>query len=227
MTRDAATLSGTLVDLRPRTLLQFLGLTGKSGVLRARGHDHLAVVRFVRGHIVGPDAAASVVELLRLGNGEFTFEETDDRAGDEGAAVADVLAAADRLVAEWEDVSQAVPSVGLVVRLSAGGGGEVRMSADAWDVVATIATGAVTPAALAEHLGWPLLRVCRAVQALVVSERAELVPPQRPRRILHGRARAVLTKAEPRVWHAADRPLWPGAGGDTGRPRTPWDDPGE
>jgi hypothetical protein len=225
--RDVSTLSGTLVDLRPRTLLHFLGLTGKSGVLRARGHEHHAVLRFAGGRVVGTDAVATVVELLRLGNGEFDFEETNDAAEEDGVPVADLLVAADRLVAEWEDVSQAVPSVGLVVRLHAGGGGDVRMSADAWNVVATIAGGAVTPTALAGHLGWPLLRVCRAVRELVDSGRAELAPPQRRRQVLQGRARSVLAKAEPHAWHAADRPLWPGAGGDSGRARTPWDDPGE
>lgn len=225
--RDTATFSGTLVDLRPRTLLHFLGLTGKSGVLRARGHEHHAVVRFAGGRVVGDDAVARVVELLRLGNGAFDFEEADDGAQDDGVPVADLLAAADRQVAEWEDVSQAVPSVGLVVRLRASGDGDVRMSADAWNVVATIAGGAVTPTALAGHLGWPLLRVCRAVKELVESGRADLVPPTRPRRMLHGQARAVLAKAEPHAWSVADRPLWPGVGGGDGRARTPWDDPGE
>jgi hypothetical protein len=222
--RTPATLSGTLVDVRPRTLLQFLGLTGKSGVLRARGHEHVATVRFAGGRVVGPDAVAAVVELLRLGNGDFEFDESTAAAMAEGATVADVLAAADALVAEWEDVSQAVPSVAVVVRLRVGAG-DGHLSADAWDVVATLSTGPVTPTALADHLGWPHLRVCRAVKELVDSGRAELLPPQRARRAPAGRARAVLAKAEPHAWHAADRPLWPGAGGASGRARTPWDDP--
>jgi hypothetical protein len=225
---NAATFSGTLLDLRPRTLLQFLGLTGKSGVLRATGHEHKAAVRFAGGRVVGDDCVAAVVELLRLGHGEFQFEETAGGADADSRSVAEVLVDADAVVAEWEDVSQAIPSIGLVVRLRASGGGVgVCLSADAWDVVATIATGAVTPMALVAHLGWPQLRVCRAVKELVEAGRAELVPPSRPQRALHGRPRAVVAKAEPRAWHAADRPLWPGAAGDFGRARTPWDDPGE
>ncbi|HEX2039127.1 MAG TPA: DUF4388 domain-containing protein [Acidimicrobiales bacterium] len=222
--RGSAPLSGTLVDVRPRTLLQFLSLTGKSGVVRARGHEHVATVRFVGGRVVGADAAVAVAELLRLGNGEFEFDETVGEPADDGAPVADVLAAADELVAEWEEISQVVPSLGLVVRLRACGEA-VHLSGDAWDVVAALAGGAVTPPALADHLGLPLLRVCRAVKELVDGGRADLLPPQRSRRVLAGRARAVLAKAEPRPWHAADRPLWPGAGSEPARARKPWDDP--
>lgn len=222
---EVATLSGTLVDLRPRTLLHFLGLTGKSGDLVAHGHDRRIVLRLDGGRVVGEDAVDTVVSLLRLGNGVFVFEERAEATG-AGRPVADVLAEADRQVAAWEDVSQAVPSVGLVVRLRAGAGGG-HLSGEAWDVVATIAGGAVSPAALADHLGWSHLRVCAAVKELVDGGRAELAPPTRRRRVMASRARAVLAKSEAKAWHAADRPLWPGAGGDLGRARTPWDDPGE
>jgi hypothetical protein len=227
--RDADTFAGTLTDLWPRPLLQFVGLTGKTGVLRAQGHERTVVVSFVQGRVVGRDAVAAAVELLRLGNGEFAFDEgapyyDDDGGG--GVAVAEVLAAADKLVAEWEELAQAVPSVGVVVRLRAGAGDDVRLSGDAWEVVVTVAGGAVTPTALAEHLAWPLVRACRAVKELVDGGRAELEPPSRPRHARHGRARSVVADAPAAAWHAADQPLWPGAGADT-RPRAPWDDPGE
>lgn len=223
-------LSGTLIDVRPRTLLHFLGLTGKTGVLRARGHNHEVAVRLARGTVVGGgNSVADVVELLRLGNGEFSFEETLSDSVVIGVPVADVLAHADDVLVEWEEVSQAVPSVGLVVALRGSGDGEhVTMSSDAWDLVVEVAAGHTTPEALARHLDWSLLRTCRAVKELAEAGRAELLPPTQTRRALQGRARAVLAKAEPRVWHAADRPLWPGASGDEGAVRrTPWDDPGE
>lgn len=229
---NVSMLTGTLVDVRPRTLLHFLGLTGKTGVLRARGHDHDVAVRLERGSVVAPgdDVVSDVVELLRLGNGEFSFEET--AAVDNaivGESVPDVLAEADDVLAEWEEVSQAVPSVGLVVGLQGVGGGEdVTLSSDAWDVVVEVANGHATPDALARRLEWSLLRTCRAVKELAEAGRANLLPPAQTKRILQGRARAVLAKAEPRVWHPADRPLWPGAGADeSARRRTPWYDPGE
>lgn len=225
-------LSGTLVDIRPRTLLHFLGLTGKSGVLRAQGHNHDVAVRLERGRVVTSpdgDVVGDVVELLRLGNGEFSFEETT-ATGEGGEPLADVLAEADEVLAEWEELSQAVPSVGLVVglRRSEDGVGGV-LSTDAWAVVVEVANGRATPDELAHALGWSLLRTCRAVKELAEQGRAELLPPKHTRRALRGRARAVLAKAEPRVWHAADRPLWPGAGGGEGSAfrRSPWDAPGE
>lgn len=223
-------LSGTLVDVRPRTLLHFLGLTGKTGVVRARGHDHDVAVRLERGFVIaGPDGdiLGDVVELLRLGNGEFSFEETM-ATSQAGEPLADVLARADEVLAEWEEVSQAVPSVGLVVQLRCpkiGAGGV--LSDDAWAVVVEIAAGKHTPDELARGLGWSLLRTCRAVKELAEAGRAELVPPTQTRKAMRGRARAVLAKAEPRVWHAADRPLWPGAGDESPFRRSPWDDPGE
>jgi len=223
-------LTGTLVDVRPRTLLHFLGLTGKTGVLRARGHDHEVAVRLARGTVVaaaGDDVVGDVVELLRLGNGEFSFEETVAAGDRGGASVADVLAEADEVLAEWEDVSQAVPSVALAVRLRRVDSTErVTLSPDGWSVVVEVANGHATPDELARELEWSLLRTCRAVKELAEQGRAELLPPKQTKRALRGKARAVLAKAEPRVWHAADRPLWPGAGGgvDSYR-RTPWDDP--
>jgi hypothetical protein len=228
---EVSMLSGTLVDIRPRTLLHFLGLTGKTGVLRARGHDHDVAVRLEHGCVTageGQDVVSDVVELLRLGNGEFAFEETATADGG-GEPLADVLARADEVLAEWEDVSQAVPSVGLVVALRRPKiGADDVLSDDAWAVVVEIAAGRYTPDELARSLGWSLLRTCRAVKELADQDRAELLPPKQAKRVLRGRGRAVLAKAEPRMWHAADRPLWPGAGDDESPfRRSPWDDPGE
>lgn len=225
---NASGLSGTLVDVRPRTLLHFLGLTGKTGVLEARRHDRRAAVRLARGGVsggVGGDALDAVVELLRFGNGEFSFVETacGEAGEEEGEPVPALLARADELLVEWENVGQAVPCTALTVRLRPAemGTEDVRLSADAWTVSGAVGVTAdrCTPGDLAGHLGWDRLRTYRAITELVESGCAELLPTP-TERALRGPATVVVTKAE--------RPLWPGASVDSVKGwRTPWYDPGD
>lgn len=206
-------LTGTLVDFRPRTLLHFLGLTGKSGVLRV---DDIAVA-FRNGRVVGDDAVDAVVRMLRRPQGRFRFEEGAAAGGGEGRGIEDVLVEATELVIDWEDVGQVVPALSVVVSLRDGPDAEVRLSPDAWTLATAIGAGHATPTQMAAHLGWPSLRVCQAVSELVAGGRAEVAPPPRGRvSSLSGRAEAVLSTTE--------RPLWPGHGLAESRWRTPWYD---
>lgn len=214
MASDPTALTGTLVDFRPRTLLHFLGLTGKSGVLRV---DDVAV-SFRNGRVLGDDVVDAVVRMLRTPQGQFRFEEAATLGGDSpGRPIGEVLAEAGEVVMDWEEAAQVVPSMGVVVTLCHGDG-EVRLSGDAWALSTAVAAGHATPTALAAHLAWPALRVCRAVRELVVGGRAALAPPVRERRAgLQGGAEALVTaRTEP--------PLWPGQGESESRWRTPWHD---
>lgn len=231
MEPDTPALSGSLVDFRPSTLLHFLGLTAKTGALRVATAERTVVLWLHNGRFAAAgadgrgDLIEAVVAALRTPNGRFGFDEGAHLATEAaattsgGRAVVDVLEEAADGVAEWEDYAEAIPSTAMVVTLRAGRGG-VSLSADAWAVVVATAAGHVTPAAAADHLGWTPLRTCRAVKELVDSGSAELREPAgRPAssgRGLAGPAAAVLTSTE--------RPLWPGAGTDSGDWRTPWYD---
>ncbi|HVF75933.1 MAG TPA: DUF4388 domain-containing protein [Acidimicrobiales bacterium] len=216
MASDPPALTGTLVDFRPRTLLHFLGLTGKSGVLRV---DDIAV-SFRNGRVLGDDAVDEVVRMLRTPQGRFRFEESATVGGDVfGRHIAEVLAEAGEAVMDWEEVAQVVPSMAVVVTLSHGDD-DVHLSADAWTLSTAVAAGHTTPAQLMTQLGWPALRVCRAVSELVTGGRAAVAPPVRERRAsLRGRAETILTAT-------TERPLWPGHGQSESRWRTPWHDAG-
>lgn len=231
MEHDAPALTGSLVDFRPSTLLHFLGLTAKTGALRVATDDRTVVLWLHNGRFTAAgadgrvDLVEAVVTALRTPTGRFGFEEGAGPPPDavavawEGRAVVDVLEEAADAIAEWEDYAEIMPSTAMVIALQRCDA-EGPLSADAWSVVVAVTAGRDTPASAAAHLGWPGLRVCRAVKELVDAGRAELRQPAgRPttsRRSMAGPAAAVLTSTE--------RPLWPGGGADSGDWRTPWHD---
>lgn len=221
--RNESALTGRLVDFRPRTLLHFLGLTSKTGVLRLAHHDRRVALWFERGQVAGAgedgtaDALDAVVDILRIADGRFSFDEgaTPPLFAREPRQVTHLLESAIEAVMDWEECAQVVPSTALVVELQEAPD-EARLSADAWAVSVAVAGGHTSPDQLAGHLRWPLLRTCRAVKELVDGGRAELSPPPRPRTAaaFAGEADAVLT--------TADRSLWPGAGSEGTPWRTAW-----
>ena len=225
MGTDSPALSGTLVDLRPRTLLRFLALTGKTGVLRAREHDRRAAVWLRRGAVVGTeglDLLDGVVDLLRMPNGDFEFDECEAPFNGDGVPLTALLDEAATVLADWEETAQAVPSTTLVIELCHAHGDADPVAGDAWAVSVAVAAGHTTPARVAAEMRWGMLRTCRAVKDLVDSRRAMLLPPVRSTGMLSGPAQVVLTSGAPAP------ALWPGAGvGAEGPWRTPWYDPGE
>lgn len=224
MQRNESALSGKLVDFRPRTLLHFLGLTGKSGALRLDARDRRLVLWFHNGSVVGAgddgsiDTLDTVVDILRVANGRFSFDEgaTLATAG-RPQPVAALLESAVEAVVDWEECAQVVPSTALAVELrSVPGDGAV--SADAWAVVVAVTAGHLTPDAVADALGWPALRTCRAVKELVEGGRAVLSPAAQARLgTPAGPVGAALTTAV-----GTERALWPGAGIEGAAWRTPW-----
>jgi hypothetical protein len=210
--------------MRPRTLLHFLGLTGKSGVLRVRERDRQAAVWFRGGEVVRVDADVldSIVAMLRVPSGHFEFEEITPPGEAAGVPVAVLLEQAAELLLDWEETAQAVPSTTLVIELRHTDD-EARLSSDAWAVSVAVSGGHITPASAADHLRWGMLRTCRAVKELVDSGRAAVLPPVRTTTpVLVGKADVVLTSG------VATQPLWPGATAEAGSPwRTAWYDPGE
>lgn len=181
-------------------------------------HLHHAAVWLRDGEAVSVDhdPLDSVFEMLRMGNGDFGFDEVAPPVAEDavGVSVTMLLDRATLQLAELEEAAQTVPSMSLVIELCHCDD-EVRLSADAWNVSMAVAAGETTPQRVAGHLRWDTLRTCRAVKELVDSGRALLLPPTRTLP-----AEVVLTGAAP--------PLWPGAGVEAGSPwRTAWYDPGE
>lgn len=215
-----ADLAGTLREWRPLTLLAFLADTAKTGVLTVSGNQHEVRVWLREGAAVAAEAPAAtdlldgLVEALRTPAGTFEFRlEPVEAPAVVPAEMGALLQQAAGRLRDWETLSQAVPSLQLVVAL-APVEGEVQLSSDAWAISVAVAAGHHTPAALAEHLGWGAFRTCGAVAALVAAGRATLAPP--PPRPRFGDRSPEPAAAGPAVaggneWHASKRPLWPGA----------------
>jgi hypothetical protein len=218
-----ADLEGGLLELRPAHLLEFLGATGKTGMLRVTGHHHTVTVWLAEGVAVAADATGGattdtdlvdrLVDLLRTPAGTFRFVEGALAKPELAhAPEVDLLPRAVARLHEWEALADAVPSLSLVVKLLNTDDDEVALSSAAWSVSVAVAGGNGSVAAVAKHLKWSTFRTCRAVQELVDAGRAMLVPP--PKRRRRGLANSVEAPAVSRgVWHPANQPLWPGAGG--------------
>lgn len=225
---DSPALAGTLVDLRPRTLLHFLALTRKTGRLHVHQNLHHAAVWLRDGEVVcvDQDPLDSVFEMLRMGNGDFGFEEELPPETDksERMSVTSLLEQAGELLAELHEAAQTVPSMAVVIELRHCDD-EARLSADSWNVSMAVAAGDTTPQQVAAHLRWGTLRTCRAVKELVDTGRAVVLPPVRETASWAGLGEptdVVLTSATPAP------ALWPGGGAEaTVGWRTPWYDPGE
>lgn len=213
-------LEGELLELRPAHLLDFLGATRKTGMLRVTGRQHTLTVWLAEGAAVAadstqptanpPDLVDQLVELLRTPTGTFRFVE-GALAKPELAQAPDhdLLPRAVQRLHDWEDLADAVPSLSLIVKLVNTDDDDVTLSAGAWSVSVAVSSGSASVAAAAKHLGWSAFRTCLAVRELVEAGRASLAPPPKRRRRSN---KADVSSVSGGVWHPANRPLWPGSG---------------
>ncbi|MDQ1445043.1 MAG: hypothetical protein QOI20_1507, partial [Acidimicrobiaceae bacterium] len=166
------------------------------------------------GPLVDDGLLDQLVDLLRTPSGAFRFTEGALARPDRVATPdPDLLPRAIERLHDWEALADAVPSLSLLVKLrnnTAPGPSEVTLSSAAWAVSVAVSSGQASVAAVAKHLHWSAFETCQAVRELVDAGRAVLAPPPKRRR---GR-RAGAAVSGPGVWHPANQPLWPGAGGD-------------
>lgn len=211
----AADLEGGLHEFRPATLLEFLGATAKTGVLRVAGRHSVISVWLADGVTVAADSTGpdedlldQLVDLLRTPAGAFKFTEGESPRPDKAQRPdPDLLPRAVDRLHQWTELADAVPSLSLVVKLLNTDDEEVSLSAAAWSVSVAVSGGHSSVASAAKHLKWSAFKTCKAVRELVDAGRAQLVPP--PKRRRRAKTDNVVSGA---VWHPANQPLWPGAG---------------
>jgi hypothetical protein len=124
---------------------------------------------------------------------------------------ANLLTSAVERLHEWEALADAVPSLSLVVKLLNADSEDVTLSSAAWSLSVAVSSGHPSIEGAARHLKWSSYKTCKAVRELVDAGRATLVAP--PRRRRRG-SRIEAPAQSPGSWHAANRPLWPGTGGN-------------
>jgi hypothetical protein len=128
------------------------------------------------GGIVGGSASGAphasgavdyVFELLRFTDGEFVFEDgTSPAEASPPTDVESVLMDAEKLVAEWKDIEQVVPSSAAWVSLSPElPGDEVSITKDRWNAIVAVGGGA-TVSSLGDTLELGELQIARLVKEL-------------------------------------------------------------
>jgi hypothetical protein len=186
------TLQGDLDTLSITEALRLLVVTNKTGCLRVQGDRGQAILWLRDGALTAgttdrvPDGPFDEVvsDLLRYEAGSFVFD-VDDRAPDgEGSpAVEDLLQRARMLLAEWDELRAAVPSLDHQVVLSNDlGDGPVTITARQWPILFAVAAGC-SVGELAVRLGLTELGVLRVLDDLGSLGVTRIQsPPQSPAR---------------------------------------------
>lgn len=188
-------LEGSLETVALPEVLQLLSDTSKTGELLVRGDRGEGRLWFAHGRLTGfsvgraEQAADALFDLLRTGEGRFSFEADAGRPDDahrvgseEGDEVRPVLEVAQARFAEWTEIVSVVPSMEHLVRLveeePADG---VNLEAGHWPLVVAIGEGRSVQEVL-DRASLPEFDGCRSLKGLVDIGLAKVSqPPKRTR----------------------------------------------
>ena len=166
-------LEGTLETIALPDVLALLSVTAKTGELRIESRGGVGSVWFDAGRLAGFDvgthttAVDSLFGLLRLDEGHFKFYTgTSPVHAVEPQDVAPVLDEAESRLVQWAGIAAAVPSMYSELSLQASAEGPVTLSADQWQLVATIG-GGKSVADVLKTQGFGEFEGCKAVKELV------------------------------------------------------------
>jgi hypothetical protein len=166
-------LEGTLETIALPDVLALLSVTAKTGELRIESRGGVGSVWFDAGRLAGFDvgthttAVDSLFGLLRVGEGHFKFYTgTSPVHPVEPQDVAPALEEAESRLAEWDRISAAVPSMYSQLSLQPSAEGPVTLTADQWQLVATIGGGR-SVADVLKTQGFGEFEGCKAVKELV------------------------------------------------------------
>ena len=166
-------LEGTLETIALPDVLALLSVTAKTGELRIESRGGVGSVWFDAGRLAGFDvgthitAVDSLFGLLRLDEGHFKFYTgTSPLHAVEPQEVAPALEEAESRLVQWAGIAAAVPSMYSQLSLQGSAEGPVTLSADQWQLVATIGGGKSVGDVLATR-GFGEFDGCKAVKELV------------------------------------------------------------
>lgn len=183
-------LKGSLKTAALPEVLNFLSNNGKSGEFHVSGSHGEGRLWFAEGRISGFRAAKAekpfeaIFELLRIDDGEFTFDAEAERptdvndAGDEDGQVGPALEAAEARMAEWLEIVEVVPSLSHRLQLrSDRPADDVILDPDQWLMVVAIGAGHSVGEVIDER-GLQEFDGCRAVRALVDASLVQVHEPE-------------------------------------------------
>lgn len=179
-----SSLHGSLASFPLADVLGLLASTGSTGVLEVSGGRTEGCVFLDDGAVVAATTGAKdtpvdvVVELLRLEDGDFTFEpdEIADHPGPP-VGVPGLLAEARARLEEWHAIEAVLPSVNHVVVLASEAPAvQVVLTGSQWRAVAAIGDGGpIGP--LLEQLADDDLDALRLLRGLVEAGLVDVVDP--------------------------------------------------
>jgi len=183
-------LQGTLDTFSLPDILAMLSSTKKKGELQVRGPGFAGSVWMDEGKLVGaevprcPTLVDAVFELMRLPQGEFSFQgESPVRGPMTAQAVGDVLGDAEDRLIEWRDIAVHIPSVHTRLHLApASPSSQVVLDPDQWRLVVASSHG-VSLAELADYMDMGEFQICRTAKFLVENGLATaeaVAPPATP-----------------------------------------------
>jgi hypothetical protein len=170
-------LQGTLDTFALPDVLRLLASTKKTGRLVIAGNRGTGSVWVDSGSVVGSEATGTMVdagvvdvlfELLRYGDGSFTFESGTTASDPAPArAVEPLLVDAERQLVEWREIEAVVPSMDAWISLVSDlEGEEILIAADRWRAIVAIGSG-TSVTGIGHTLKLGELDVCRQVKELV------------------------------------------------------------
>lgn len=182
-------LKGSLQTVALPEVLDFLSGTAKTGELRVDGAGTEGLLWFEEGSIAGvrvqrgPNPVEAVFQLLRIDDGEFSFNAGESRPDDVAAVdrsdghVAGVLEQAQDRLRQWAEIVSVVPSLDHRVTLAAAAPGDtVSLERSQWELVVAIGEGrSVGEVIAARDLGE--FEGCRAVKTLIEASLVEIGDP--------------------------------------------------
>lgn len=179
-------LQGSLDNFALDEVLGLLASTTKSGTLEIKGDRGTGTLGLRQGQLVGASASNTangegledvLFELLRFGEGSFTFTP-GDVAGSEGPrAVADVLSAAEDRLADWRTIETVVPSLNHTVSpVPALPAEEITITRREWSTLIVIGAGCPVSSVCAD-LGLGEVEGSRQVKILAERGLVSVGPP--------------------------------------------------
>lgn len=180
-------LQGSLDNFALDEVLGLLSSTSKTGKLDLKSNRGNGSLRLLSGRLV--DAGASnaangtepediLFELLRYGDGTFSFTSSELEEGDYSTEVVDVLSSAERRLADWRTIEVVVPSLRhQVAPVPTLPEEEVTISRQEWSVLITVAGGCPV-STVCDELGLGEVEGSRQIKGLAERGLVTIGPPK-------------------------------------------------
>ncbi len=211
--RESPLLQGTFETLSLPEVLGLLASSRKTGALGLDAGEVTGIIYLVDGHCRAVEASdrrgpladsskllASLVDVCftvaRGSSGSFRFlaDEAPPWSSDEPVELSDALVEVDRLLKQWREIEQVIPSLGCrLLLLDSLEVAELVIDRARWELIVAI-DGRRTVRELVRRTGRPELEICHAVLELVDAGAVGVLDPAPPEAVGEAGVAATLVR---------------------------------